>query len=104
MDPILHEKNSRPSIFSYGAQSIVRDTGKGLIFTVQRYHAIPSTIRIAKLSVRARNLAKSARTEFTCGLWKPETVTGFAGRIQLGRAGPVELATEVKVQAPLEEG
>ena len=43
-------------------------------------------------------------TEFTCGLWKPETVTGFSGRIQLGRAGPVELTTEVKVKAPLEEG
>jgi hypothetical protein len=32
-----------------GFQSIVRDTKQGLIFTAQRCHAIPSTIRIAKL-------------------------------------------------------
>ena len=46
---------------TYGAQSIVFDTGKGLIFTVHRCLSIPSTYGIEKLSVRARNLAKSAR-------------------------------------------
>ena len=33
-----------------------------------------------------------------------QRLTGVSGRILLGRAGPVELATEVKVEAPLEEG
>ena len=39
-------------------------------------------------------------------LWPLEAGNGdwAVGRILLGRAGPVELATEVKVKAPLEEG
>ena len=39
-------------------------------------------------------------------LWllDPATATGLPGRILLGRAGPVELATGVKVEATLEEG
>ena len=39
-------------------------------------------------------------------LWPQEAGNGdwFVGRILLGRAGPVELATVVKVKAPLEEG
>ena len=48
--------------------------------------------------------SRCSRTEFTCGPWKPATATGLPGRILLGRAGPVELATVVKVMASFKNG